>query len=149
MKASKSIFYRDDDIDDLYFFKEVAEGLGHDVSIYINGHEMLRALDKKPQPDIIFLDIHMPVLNGEEILNVLKKSDDYKHIPIVMISGAYPKKLVRHYLEAGANYLMKKPSFVDLKTSLEEVLKIDWNTFRAYAWIYGGAYLIIMAHDYR
>ena len=134
MKPEKLIYYLDDDIDDLHVFKEVAENLGHQVSIFINGHEMLLTLrKKKPLPDIIFLDIHMPVFNGEEILHVLKKSDEWKHIPIVMISGAYPKKLVRHYLDAGANYLMKKPTFVDLKTSLEQILVIDWTTFRAYA----------------
>ena len=44
-------------------------------------------------PDFIFLDIHMPVLNGEEILEIIKKSDDLKHIPVVMVSGAYPKNL--------------------------------------------------------
>jgi CheY-like chemotaxis protein len=134
MKASQLIYYLDDDIDDLYFFKEVAESMGHIVMIFISGHELLKALNaKSPHPDVIFLDIHMPVLNGEEILNVLKKSDEYKHIPIVMISGAYPKKLVKHYLEAGANYLMKKPSYNDLKPALTEVLKIDWKNFQAYA----------------
>ncbi|HEX9980248.1 MAG TPA: response regulator [Flavobacterium sp.] len=134
MKTPKSIFYLDDDIDDLYFFKDAAEGLGHEVSIFINGNEMLKALVKKtPEPDIIFLDIHMPVLNGEEILHVLKKSDEWKHIPIVMISGAYPKKLVRHYLEAGANYLMKKPGYNDLQNTLDHVINIDWKNFQAYA----------------
>lgn len=134
MKANQQIFYLDDDIDDLYFFKEVAEGMGHTVTIFINGNEMLKAL-KKPenQPDVIFLDIHMPVFNGEEILNILKKSDDTRHIPVVMISGAYPKKLVRHYLEAGANYLMKKPVITDLRATLEQVLDIDWKNFQAYA----------------
>lgn len=129
-----SIFYLDDDIDDLYFFKDAAESLGHNVSIYINGNEMLKALGKKGEgPNIIFLDIHMPVLNGEEILHVIKKSEEWKDIPIVMISGAYPKKLVRHYLEAGANYLMKKPPVNDLKNALEQVLTIDWENFQAYA----------------
>ncbi len=134
MKASQLIYYLDDDTDDLYFFKDVAESLGHRVQIFINGSVMLQALGKKSQvPDVIFLDIHMPVFNGEEILNVLKKSDEWKHIPVVMISGAYPKKLVRNYLEAGANYLMKKPTAAEWKPSLEKVLEIDWKTFQAYA----------------
>ncbi len=135
MKASQLIYYLDDDIDDLYFFKEVADNLGHNVSIFVNGTEMLRALGSSQQlPDIIFLDIRMPVFNGEEILNVIKKSEEWRHIPVVMISGAYPKSLVKHYLESGANYLMKKPmDIADLKPSLEHVLNIDWNNFQAFA----------------
>lgn len=134
MKTSKLVYYLDDDTDDLYFFKDVAESLGHRVQIYINGSVMLQALEKKnPLPDVIFLDIHMPVFNGEEILNVIKKSDYWKHIPVVMISGAYPKKLVRNYLEAGANYLMKKPTASEWKSTLAKVLEIDWSTFQAYA----------------
>lgn len=135
MKRLQNIFYLDDDTDDLYIFKEVAESLGHNVSIFISGNEMLRALNKKEQlPDIIFLDIRMPVFNGEEILHVIKKTEHSQHIPVVMISGHNPKSLVRHYLESGASYLMKKPSLVsEFKPALEYVLGIDWNRFQAFA----------------
>lgn len=133
MKAPQLIYYLDDDIDDLYLFKEVAESLGHKVQIFINGNVMLHTLDKKNTlPDIIFLDIHMPVFNGEEILNVIKKAPAWKQIPVVMISAAYPKKLVKSYLEAGANYLMKKPVATEWKTALAKILEIDW-TAEAYA----------------
>jgi len=133
MKIPQIIYYLDDDPDDLYFFKEVAETLGHSVSIFVNGNVMLKALGKE-KPDIIFLDIRMPVFNGDEILDVIKKSEDWQNIPVVMISGAYPKSLVQRYLDSGANYLMKKPiDLGDLKASLEQVLNIDWNTFQAYS----------------
>jgi CheY-like chemotaxis protein len=133
MKENQRIYYLDDDIDDLHIFQDVAEGLGHKVSIFISGNEMLRALNNDPLPDIIFLDIHMPVFNGEEILNVIKNNESWKQVPVVMISGAYPKKLVRYYLEVGANYLMKKPVYNDLKSSLAHVLSIDWTNFQAFA----------------
>jgi len=135
MELPKKIFYLDDDLDDLYFFKEVVESLGHEVSIYINGKELLRSLNSKSvRPDIIFLDIRMPVFNGEEILQIIKKDDQFKDIPVVMISGYNSKSLVRQYLDAGANYLMKKPSsMVDYKSSVERVLDIDWENFQAFA----------------
>ena len=133
MKKPQLIYYLDDDPDDLYFFKEVAETLGHSVSIFVNGNVMLKALGKDKLPDVVFLDIRMPVFNGEEILDIIKKSEEWHQIPVVMISGAYPKSLVSRYLESGANYLMKKPNDLsDLKASLEKVLGIDWNTFQAY-----------------
>ena len=134
MKMPQTIYYLDDDTDDLYFFKEIAESLGHHVTLYINGNEMLKALGKGKLPDIIFLDIRMPVFNGEQILDIIKKTEAWTNIPIVMISGAYPKSAVRQYLDSGANYLMKKPvDLGDLKSSLEQVLRIDWDNFRAYS----------------
>jgi CheY-like chemotaxis protein len=132
MKSPQLIYYLDDDNDDLQYFREVADALGHRVSLFIDGNELLRAL-RKQEPDVIFLDIHMPVFNGEEILHVIKRVDEWKNIPIVMISGIFQKKLVRRYLESGANYIMKKPTSVDWKNALEEVLSIDWSIFKAYS----------------
>ena len=88
---------------------------------------MLQSLrTAKHKPDIIFLDLHMPVLNGEEILNILKNSKEFRQIPVVMISNAYPKKLINYLIGAGADCLMKKPHG-NFKATLEEVLKGDWD----------------------
>jgi len=123
MKVSQTIFYLDDDLEDLDFFKEVAESLGHTVQVFLDGSKMLFILENsEDKPDVIFLDVHMPILNGEEILNVIKRSDNLKEIPIVMVSGAYPRKMVRNFMELGVNYLMKKPHISDYKTAVEAVL---------------------------
>lgn len=128
------IYYLDDDTDDLHFFSEAVEALGHEIKPFVNGNVMLRTLEKEKQlPDVIFLDIIMPVFNGEQILDIIKKSPKWNHIPVVLISGAYAKSSVGKYLESGANYLMKKPNDVaDLRATVERVLAIDWRTFRAY-----------------
>jgi CheY-like chemotaxis protein len=134
MNNSKLLFYLDDDADDLFFFKIAAEKLGHRVSIFTEGQEMLQVMKiQVEKPDVIFLDVHMPVLNGEEILKVIKHSDDFKNIPVVMISGAYPKKLVKYFNEAGVNYLMKKTELADLENSLHEVLRISLSNLKASA----------------
>lgn len=125
MNASKIIFYLDDDSDDLYFFKNAAGSLGHQVVTFYKAETMLKKLRTQHKlPEIIFIDVHMPILNGEEILTHLKTASNFKHIPVVMISGAYPKKLVRQLLTFGADYLMKKTASTDLKPALENVLNI-------------------------
>ncbi len=127
MKTPQNIYYLDDDTDDLYFFKEIAESLGHEVNIFVNGTEMLRTLRKGGLPDIIFLDIYMPVFDGDAILDIIKQNDEWKHIPVVMISGLYPRSDSEKYFNSGANFVMKKPvNFTELKSSLEQVLNIDW-----------------------
>lgn len=135
MKTPQFIYYLDDDTDDLHFFSEAVETLGHSIKPFVNGNLMLRALEKEKElPDIIFLDIIMPVFNGEQILDIIRKSPQWNHIPVVLITGVYPKSAVGKYLESGANYLMKKPAEVtDLRSTIEHVLAIDWAHFRAYS----------------
>ena len=122
MKRSRNIFYLDDDTDDLDYFKEGAERLGHHVTLYSKGQELIQDLKvQKSLPDIIFLDVHMPILDGKEILILLKNTPAFKSIPVVMISGAYPKKLVKYLLDNGANHLMKKPT-ANMQFALQEAL---------------------------
>lgn len=124
MKKTKTIFYLDDDFDDLGLFKEIAEELGHNVKVFSSGRKMLIFLEiQANKPDFIFLDIHMPVLNGEEILEIIKKSDDLKDIPVVMVSGAYPKKLLQHCAELGVKCLVKRHNFQEFKMNIADVLK--------------------------
>lgn len=124
MKNAKTIYYLDDDFDDLGFFKEITEELGHIVDVFSDGRKMLLALEiQSKKPDIIFLDIHMPVLNGQEILEIIKKSDDTKDIPVVMVSGAYPKKLLQYCADLGVSCLVKRHNFQEFKSNIEEVLK--------------------------
>jgi|SRR6218665_1883442 len=124
MKKVKTIYYLDDDHEDLGFFKEIAEELGHNVKVFSDGRKMLLVLDiQAEKPDVIFLDIHMPVLNGEEILEIIKKSDTIKDIPVVMVSGAYPKKLLQYCAAMGVSCLVKRHNFQEFKQNIEEVMK--------------------------
>jgi CheY-like chemotaxis protein len=132
MKNSQLLFYLDDDEEDLYFFKAVAKELGHTVRGFTAGKIMLLVLETEIQiPDMIFLDIHMPILNGQEILEIIKKSDSLKKIPIVMVSGAYPKKLVKYFSELGVNYMLKKHHVNDYKESLKELLDHHLANYKA------------------
>lgn len=122
MEKPKIIFYLDDDTEDLDYFKEVGEDLGHSVYLFAEGHDMLEELRRQEIiPDVIFLDVHMPILNGEEILILLKNSTAWKSIPAVMISGAYPKKLIKYFSDAGAAHLLKKTG-TNLKSGIENAL---------------------------
>ena len=128
MKKSKLLYYLDDDKDDLQFFQDAAERVGLSVMLFDSGQDLLGSLRlEKKLPDAIFLDVHMPILNGEEILNVLKNSE-WGDIPIVMISAAYPKKLAKQFTETGADFLMKKRTTLDdLESAITEALQAILN----------------------
>lgn len=125
MKDSSLLFFLDDNLNDLNSYGEISEELGYRVGLFTDGAEMLSVLaHQSEKPAIIFLNAHMPPLHEEEMITILKTSKEYKGIPVVMISYAYPKKLVREYLNKGANHLMKKPIAADLKINLEEIIAL-------------------------
>lgn len=65
------------------------------------------AVEIKPQ--LIFLDLMMPNLDGIKLLRVLKVLDDLKRIPVIIISGHTDKTNVLAALEAGAEKIVSKP----------------------------------------
>jgi len=80
------------------------------------GHEVLVANDglaglqmaSTAQPDLVFLDIRMPKMDGIEVLRNLKSVNRTKGIPVVMLSNYDEPRLVRESLSLGAKeYLVK------------------------------------------
>lgn len=65
------------------------------------------AVEIKPQ--LIFLDLMMPNLDGIRLLRVLKVLEDLKHIPVIIISGHTDKTNVLAAMEAGAEKIVSKP----------------------------------------
>lgn len=108
----------DDDEDDIYLldsaFKE--SRLKVKVDFVQNGLEVLTYLDKitdnNPLPDLIVLDLNMPLLSGRDTLLRLKEDLRYKSIPVVILTTSISEKEKAHCLEMGAAlYLFKSPGF--------------------------------------
>lgn len=127
MKEPRAIYYLDNDNEDLYFLKHAIEGLGHQICIYRDGHKMMQDLIKSDtKPDIFFLGSNMPVLNGKELITILKSSNKWNNIPVVIISGAFPKKLLRQYMNSGVKHIMKRTHPADYSTTFKEVLEMKF-----------------------
>lgn len=124
MKNTLELFYVDEDYDERKFFKAAAEHLGHHVSVFHSGKSLLAALEDA-QPDVIFMEMYMHSLNGVEMVNHLRKYEEYRNIPLVMVSCIYPRDIVGHLLMAGVNFLLKKPSAPAYECAIERVLEID------------------------
>jgi CheY-like chemotaxis protein len=86
--------------------------MGCSFTIVKNGLELIQlAQEKCPDwcPDIIILDGHMPILNGEETIKRLKRLPELNHIPIIVTTGDIYSDTVRSMLDAGAVDYLKKP----------------------------------------
>jgi CheY-like chemotaxis protein len=80
-----------------------------------------RAVEIKPQ--LIFLDLMMPNLDGIRLLRVMKVLEDLKHIPVIIISGHTDKSNVLAATEAGAEKIVSKPLTKEvLVRAINEVL---------------------------
>ena len=96
------ILMADDDKDDFYILKEAAEKTGESlkVSYVANWLELWRFI-LKTLPDVLFLDINMPVKNGLECLQLLRQDRKYDNIPIIIYSTSVRKAmLIMHIKQA-------------------------------------------------
>lgn len=133
MKSEVTIFYTDDDPEDLEFFKEIIDIIDADLSVvtYTNGLQLLHALDNPPpNPYVVFLDINMPGMNGYEVLKKVRLLEQHKKLPVVMLSTSGDHESIKKSKELGASfYVPKSGIFEDLKSSIEHALKINWASF--------------------
>jgi CheY-like chemotaxis protein len=121
------ILLADDDKDDRDLFGE-ALGLVDKSVVYEcveNGKEVLnKLLELNALPDLIFLDVNMPVLNGWECLAQLKGNKLYDLIPVIIYSTSSHQQEIDRAMTLGATCYLRKPdSFPELKKVLEIITK--------------------------
>lgn len=81
-----------------------------------NGHEALEFLRRQgpyseaPRPGLVYLDIEMPGLNGQETLKQIKNDPDLRDIPVVMMTGVSDETQMKEAAEHGANSYTIKPA---------------------------------------
>lgn len=124
-----NILYVEDDQDDCDLFIAAIEQLrlDRDVNCIIarDGEEALAKLIDFPQnPDLIFLDINMPKMDGRELLNEVRKYERLNSIPIVIFSTSINSVEVEFFNRMGVFTFFNKPTdFDQLCNSLSMILK--------------------------
>ena len=126
----KTILLIDDDEDDQLIFKDAINEVHSDIECLIasNGKDAYFQLEKSPAPpSLIFLDLNMPVMNGFEFLERIKKSDRLKNIPVVIYTTSDSPLDKKNTLDAGAVlFFTKTADFKLLKIKLSEILQRDF-----------------------
>ena len=75
----------------------------------MNGLEALDVLSRENDFNLIFLDINMPVMNGLQFMEKIKKENIYKHVPIIVISTEGKEEDTLKALQLGATGYVVKP----------------------------------------
>ena len=98
------------------------EGEGYKVTASLDGTQLSEVLGDDPL-DLILLDVGLPWVNGFELAEILKESEDLRDIPLVFISGKADDLDLMRGKKLGATDFLKKPfELKELKKKLEELL---------------------------
>ncbi|MEN2412417.1 response regulator [Flavobacterium mesophilum] len=128
-----TIFYTDDDEDDLSIFADAVDSLSKEVNLqmFSGGEKLLNTIHNSSQkPDVLFLDLNMPGKNGFDVLKELKGSTENSDIPVVIFSTSNEPSIIEKCLVLGANFFITKPVFMkDIVKAIEFVLSINWQEF--------------------
>src|SRR5271167_4066332 len=93
-------------------YTKILSSKNYTVETSADGIEALSIL-RNFKPDVIVLDIVMPNYNGMEILKILKNDNDYKSIPVVMLTALSEIRKITECLEMGAVGYITKDSAVE------------------------------------
>lgn len=122
----KLILLADDDRDDTEMFCEALAHIDNNIICHPaeNGAELFNLLnDLKESPQLIFLDLNMPVMDGWQCLKLLKADERHKNIPVIMISTSSHRKEIDNAANFGAAcYFVKPSNFNELKQVLRAIV---------------------------
>ncbi len=123
----KNILLIDDDKDDQFFFKSAIAEIDKSISCNVanDGLQGYEYLQQHSHPDIIFLDLNMPVMNGIEFLRAIQP-EIVKKIPIVIYSTSSYLMNTDELKELGARAFLTKPDDLNnLQLTLSYTLNLD------------------------
>lgn len=120
------VFLIEDDEDDQELFlmalRQINPSL--DCTVLSGGDSALQALEQnEATPDLIILDLNMPVMTGQQFLTELSKKDPDNQIPIVVLSTSSDQATIDEVKDFGVRSFITKPnSFHELKNILQRIL---------------------------
>jgi DNA-binding response OmpR family regulator len=97
-----------DDHPDVVRLIQVALEKEHEVLTAYNGEEALQVVAES-QPDLVILDVMMPVLDGYRVLNRLREDAATNHLPVLMLTAKDEPHDIHLGLTLGADYYISKP----------------------------------------
>lgn len=128
--AIKNIWLAEDDKDDCEIFIDVVQQLLPltTVSVFANGEEVMNHLSTSNKPDMLFLDINMPIKDGIECLLEIRAIRDFSRLPIVIFSSSKAPQFIDKAYGYGANLYYTKPaSFTQMIEGMSKLLQMDWS----------------------
>jgi DNA-binding response OmpR family regulator len=120
------ILIADDEVINVNFFQVMLTKLGFSVDVAYDGEEALEKVNSFA-PDLILLDLLMPKLSGFQVAEILKRDEDTREIPIVVLSAVSDIKDKVDMLELGIeDYITKPFNFVEILARIRNILRAKY-----------------------
>ena len=117
----RTILIVEDDIRNVYALTSILEPRGAILQIARNGKEALDVLSKNSAIDLVLMDVMMPEMDGLTATREIRKRNEWKKLPVIMLTAKAMKDDQERCLDAGANDYMAKPLDVEKLLSLVRV----------------------------
>ena len=128
MSMRKLVFYVDDDHDDILVIEEAFKTYSHiELICFTDSYKFLKyVIDSKPfrrLPSLILIDINMPVLNGRELLTMLRSYDQLKETKMVLYTTSNLPSDNHFAKSQNAGFITKPVSYNQLGETIQQLLK--------------------------
>ena len=120
----------DDNDDDVFLTREAFDSSNLKVNLHHvdNGEKCLQFLRKQgpytdvPTPDLILLDMHMPVMDGHQVLTEIVKDEKLRHMPVVVLTTSYEAAdIQKMYSLRCSSYITKPLDFDSFVKAIQEM----------------------------
>ncbi|MBV9998559.1 MAG: response regulator, partial [Verrucomicrobia bacterium] len=107
--AGRKVLLVDDDIRNVFAMTSVLERYEMEVIPTENGREALEELDKRPDVDVVLMDIMLPEMDGYEVTQIIRRQERFRGLPILALTAKAMKGDREKCLEAGCSDYISKP----------------------------------------
>jgi CheY-like chemotaxis protein len=129
--SPEKILLIDDDHDDQLFFLDAIRDIDATITCEVanDGIEGIEKLKSETLPDLIFLDLNMPYMNGFDFLLLIRKEQRYDHIPVIIFTTSSHQRDIDTSRELGAKAFLTKPNnFNELAKKLAFLVKNEFSS---------------------
>ena len=130
MKKEFTCFLIDDDADDQEIFLTVLEEIVPSIRCFTasNGQEAIDKLTSAEfKPDLIFLDLNMPLMNGQQFLKACQRMERCRNIPVIILTTSSDRRSIEETKQLGARDYITKP---DKFSAWGSIIKEKINAYR-------------------
>ena len=122
-----NIFLVEDNSEEQFLIRKILDEYNLSINVFCihDGEEFLNIIKRKinimkvPAPDLIFLDLNMPRLDGITTLKTLKQSKELKHIPVIILTGSVRMQdVMNSYKNYAGGYIRKSFEYETLKKQI-------------------------------
>jgi len=108
-----------------FLLESILEDKGHDISATNDPEEGVEMV-KQIMPDLILLDVMMPIMDGFDVLSKIREDQTTKDIPVIMVTADLSFASKKRATEIGiSDYILKPVDIDDVCEKVESVLKLN------------------------